>query len=170
MKFSIILTTSMLAVSVLSGCRDNCQCRDLEDCIDEVCVLKPNSYYLNNQGIVGNDLYHGVVYGSACVDTLVLNLDLEDPNPTRKASLYAVVPPHGAINVAADFTSKISDTEYTFGSVSPICYKSNLVYWYASYIHCKMFTDSIQMQIKFRQSDDPPNAGYIDSCRLTLYK
>ncbi len=169
-KLPITLLATLLVFSLFSGCRDKCQCRDLEDCIDGICVLKPNSYYINNQGIGGTNLYHGVAYGNSCVDTLVLDLNLSEPNPSYRYLLYANVPTFGVYNVSPDLVQKISDTEFIIGSVSPICYKSNLVYWYASSIHCKQYTDSVQMLIKFRQSDDPPNAGYIDSCRLTLFK
>ncbi len=170
MKYLTVTFVLFTTLFIYPSCKDKCNCRELEDCIDRDCVLRKNCYYLNNQGILGTDLYHGVVEGNDCVDTLVLNLKLNDPNPTHKASLFAVVPPYGAINVAPDFSEKISDTEYTFGSVDPICYQTNLVYWYASYIHCKLFTDSVQMFIGFRQSNDLPNAGFIDSCKVTLYK
>lgn len=145
---------------------DECVCRDLENCVDGKCVLKENCYYLNNQGFIGNNLYHGVVKGNICVDTLLF-----DVNPSQTTfALVANVPPQGMtiIESNAPFVTKISGNEYVMGSGTTIC-RRNGKEWFASYIHCKIDKDSVLMNIHFRERSDPIDR-IVDSCQVTLYK
>ncbi len=168
MKNITILLGLSLLIFFSATCKkkNECVCRDLEDCVDEKCVLKENCYYLNNQGIKGFNLYHGVVKGNICVDTLLF-----DVNPSRTTfALVANVPPRGMtiIESNAPFVTKISDDEYVMGSGTTIC-RRNGKEWYPSYIHCKIAKDSVLMTIKFLEWFDT-SGRYVDSCQVTLYK
>ena len=68
-NISLLIVGFSCLLFSLQSChkKDECQCRSLEDCIDGTCVLQENAYYINNQGIKGTYLYHGVVKGNTCV-------------------------------------------------------------------------------------------------------
>lgn len=175
MKPFLPLILSVITILFLSpSCEEKkkCSCRELEDCIDGQCILKENCYYLNNKGIEGVNLYHGVVEGNSCVDTLVLDVDLDHPSPFYQFRLYADVAPWGTYNVEPEVITKLSDNEYTLSSLSAICRTGGGLndYWYASLIHCTLFPDSVLMDIKFRWSLDTWPGGFVDSCQVTLYK
>ena len=170
MKFQTLSFAILMTFCLYPSCKDKCSCRDLEDCVDGECVLKENSFYLNNQGFQGTNLYHGVVKGNSCIDTLILDVNLLESNPAYRFILIAKVPPYGAYNVSPTVISEISNTEFLLGSGSPICNQNSTVYWYASYIHCYLFKDSVQMNIKFRSSNGLPTPDFVDSCKVTLVK
>ena len=155
---------------LLQSCKDkkdDCQCRDLEDCIDGECILQENTYYINNQGVKAHYLYHGVVKGNTCLDSLIFTLNLSDPNPLTRFGLYANVSPWGLYNVTPSLISKISDKEYVIGSGTTIC-RQNGKELYASSIHCLIEPDSVVMNIRFREWFDTTDV-YVDSCKVTLY-
>ena len=145
-----------------------CSCRDLEDCIDDRCVLQENSFYINNQGIKGTNLYHGVVKGSVCLDTLAFDVNLNEPDPNHQFTLFANIQPSGLVHINADLGNKIADDEYVLGSGITIC-RVNGKEWYPSYIHCKIAPDSVLMTIRFLEWFDT-SGEYVDSCKVTLYK
>ncbi len=144
-----------------------CNCRSLEDCVDETCVLQANSFYINNQGVKGTNLYHGVVSSNVCVDTLIFDINLADPN--HLYTLYANVQPWGLYAISLDVGLKISDDEFVMGSGTTICRQPGGKEWYPSYVHCKIAPDSVVMTIKFLEWFDP-SGKYVEECKLTLYK
>ena len=159
-----------LAIFFVFSCNnreEDCNCRSLENCVGDNCVLQPNSYYINNQGVKGVDLYHGVVSGNVCTDTIAFDINLADPS--RQFSLYANVAPLGLYQIPLDIGQKISDNEYILGSASTICRLANGKEWYPSYIHCKINTDQILMTIKFLERFDT-SGEFVDSCQVTLVK
>ncbi len=165
-----LLVGCPLLLFLLDGCKDktdDCQCRSLEDCVNGQCILQENAYYINNQGVKAHYLYHGVVKGNTCVDSLIFTVNLSNPNPLTQFGLYANVPPWGLYNVAPSLVSKISDKEYVIGSGVTIC-RQNGKELYASSIHCIIEPDSVLMNIRFREWFDTDDV-YVDSCKVTLY-
>jgi len=163
-------TLFFLSIICLFSCTNkdsDCNCRSLEDCIGDKCVLQSNSYYINNEGIKGVDLYHGVVSSNVCIDTLAFDINVADP--THLFTLYANVYPWGLYQIPLDIGEKISDTEYILGSSTTICRKTDGKEWYPSYIKCKIETDQILMTIKFLERFDP-SGQFVDSCQVTLVK
>lgn len=163
--WKILLLTTILGM--VYSCKEDCHCRDLEDCMDGQCVLQENCYYVNNQGVKGNDLYHGIAHGNTCLDTLVLDYDAESIHPESPYALLAKVPPHGLIDVAVSLTFKTSDNDFVLSSVTPICSKNGHYDYYASYIHCVKMKDSILMDVKLRSD---LAGGVVDSFKMTMYK
>jgi hypothetical protein len=171
MKFPPLLVAAVCSLLFLF-CKkkeSDCKCLTYEDCIEDKCVLQKNAYRINNVGITGYNLYHGVVKGSACLDTLVFDIGrgaLEDRN---KFALFLHLKGYGVYDIAPSLTTKISDDEYIIGSAAVCCHQFG-ENWNAAYIHCKVHKDSVNMKIKFlsdaQEPDDPP----LDSCQVTLYK
>lgn len=144
-----------------------CNCRSLEDCVDEKCVLQANSYYINNQGVKGTNLYHGVMSSNVCIDSIAFDINLADPN--HLFALYANVQPLGLYQIPLEVGLKISDNEYVLGSGTTICRQPGGKEWYPSYVHCKISPDSVVMTIKFLEWFDT-SGEYVDSCKVTLVK
>lgn len=167
---NIIFFIAGFAILLLigTGCRDKkseCHCRELEECIDGDCILKENAYYIGGVGIIGYNLYHGILKNNICVDTLLLDINTAANDDFNRFALFADVPP-GVQNVSPGVLEKISDKEYVLFTSAPLCYVDNKG-WYAN-MHCKIAKDSVSMKLYFWTLDA---VGLpVDSCHLTLYK
>lgn len=158
----------LMAIADLS-CQKNsdCPCRALETCIDHECVLQDNCYYINNQGIRGHNLYHGIAHSNACVDTLAL--DIQTSDTTHLFSLYANVRPWGLYCIPLHLEKIIHGDEFVLACGTTICRRPNGKEWYPAYVRCKLLETSVSMEIKFKQWFDL-SGRYVDSCSLTLVR
>lgn len=164
-NYLLLVLTSIVIFFNACEKKDECYCRSLEECVDGQCVLQENCYYLNNVGIKGRNLYHGVVKGNGCIDTLVLDVNLSEPSPFNQFALFVDHPLGGAWDVGPFVYSKISENEYRFGTGGPLCYLG--LGWHGD-IRCLLAKDSVMLNIRFTSFGTP--VDYIDSCEVTLYK
>jgi hypothetical protein len=154
-------------------CGKKCICRDLEDCKDGNCVLKPNSFYLAGHGITGNELYWGVVRNNGCVDTIVV----ENQTPSRYHYLVTSYIPDGQggfnlLNAVLNREMTISEKEYYLTGTDLICLPGGVFgdNWILRKAHFIDTRDSIQMQGWFRSLfNQPPDREFIDSFKVTLH-
>jgi hypothetical protein len=162
MTTKLIFTTSITALLLFATCckEEICACEDYEECSEGECELKANHFRWGDAGTIsGSDLYHNVVEGNACIDTVVFNV-----KPNNEFSLFVIAKP--SIRNAGIFINReISDTEYIFGVGDAMCYDKG---WYADIV-CKLFVpDSVQMKFLFYSLSDPGN--FVDSTSVTLFK
>jgi hypothetical protein len=165
---TLLATTAFFFLFIACDEENKCACRELEDCIDGECVLQENCFYINNQGIKGVNLYHGVVKSNVCVDTLAFDAYFDESEQYPHFTLFANLHPWGVVHIESNIGLKISDDEYVSGSGVTIC-RQNGKEWYPSYVHTKIAPDSVLMTIKFREWFDTSDE-YVDSCQVTLYK
>lgn len=152
-----------MAVSILLSCCkdkvDTCACGDNEDCVDGACLWKPNYYRVGGVGVIGTDLYVGIIDDNFCLDTLIFNI-----RSAEDFSLFVNVPPMQNVGIGINY--RISDTEYVLGHASHLCYDEGLIY---SDIICKTYVpDSVSLKFLFWRLNAP--GDYIDSTQVTMVK
>jgi hypothetical protein len=172
MRNYLFLLASLLSILFFNfGCGDKdkeCDCRQFEDCIDGECILQEDAYYIGEYGVKGHKLYHGIVEGNTCVDTLVF-IAKPDMDPLKQPSAFALyIHGHlpGVQNVAPFVDQKISDTEYIMSTAAPMCYQNGKGLY--STIRCTLMGDSVLLDMDFWTLDDPFGTP-VDSCKVTLY-
>ena len=165
-----------LLFAILPGCsnKDTCTCRSGEDCINGKCVLQENTFYLNDMGITGVNLFRGVVPGSICPDTILLDVKPlhSQPQPPQY-SLWVKRNDAFRIENLQPFVTVLAPDEYYLGTTGCcgkyMCSQNGVIY-YADF-YCKVFRDSVNMDLFFFTANwDGSNRQYIDTTSLTLFK
>lgn len=168
---SILLALCFLGL--FQACKERCyDCPSHRVCIDGECVLGDGCFELNNVGVCYDNLYLGVVKGNSCVDTIIFNGT--NTGLSEKEFIYFVKSrPVGLEHRSLGVTKELGENEYIMGDILPVCgdWRGGPgVYWYFSNIRCKIYPDSVRMNIYFQASDRTLDDPFIDSCKVTLYK
>jgi len=161
-------------LGLLQGCKERClDCPDYKVCVDGECVLEEGCFELNNMAVCFDNLYLGVVEGNSCVDTIIFNGTNSALGNGKSFAYFVKSRPVGLEFRTLSVSKELGENEYIMGDVMPICgdwLGGPGVYWYFSNIHCKIYPDSVRMNIYFQASDRTLDDPFIDSCRVTLYK
>ncbi|MEZ4987828.1 MAG: hypothetical protein R2795_22835 [Saprospiraceae bacterium] len=162
MKNTIVFFLLLMLSTLLFYCKDKpevCACSDNEDCVDGECLWKPNYYRVGGVGVIGHDLYVGIVEDNFCLDTLIFNI-----RENGEFSLFMDVPPMQNIGINVNYQR--SDTEFILGHGSHLCYDDGLIY---SDIICKTYVpDSVSLTFLFWHLESP--GVYIDTAHVTMVK
>jgi len=170
------LKTMLLPLCLLGlsyGCKDRCpDCPSYQICADEECVLRDDCFELNKVGVCYDNLYLGVAKGNSCLDTIIFN-GTNTALGSPKAFIYFVKSrPVGLEHRTLSVSKELGENEYIMWDINPVCgnWLGGGVYWYFSNIRCKIYPDSVQMNIYFQATDRTLDDPFIDSCEVTLYK
>ena len=167
-KILALLTVALMAL--FGSCKERCPyCPDHKECIEGDCMLKEGCFELNNVGVCYDNLYLGVVKGSSCLDTIIFN----GTNTAHSGKSFSYFVKYGSLglsNRTLEVSKELGENEYIMGDVSPVCGDFSGAYWYFSNIRCKIYPDSVRMDIYFQATDRTINDPFIDSCKVTLYK
>ena len=152
-----------LLLAVFTSCDNNeedpCDdCRPRSTCVDGVCVLPPNTFYIGGSYHTGYNPYVGILQTDLCpqIDSILL-----DVQPNDQFEMFMTVPGLSqAQKVGAGTAEKLSDSTYILFTISPVCYYS--------YMHATIHTDSVNLNFKFWELSNPE--VILDSAKVTLYK
>ncbi len=172
MKKVNLMLLGLCVLGLFQACEEDplcLYCPPSRVCVDGECVLREECFELNNVGVCYDNLYLGVVKGNSCVDTIIFNGTLQ---LSGEAFPYFVkFDKLGLENRSLLILEKLGENEYFLGDAFPVCGSWAGEFWYFSRIHCKIYPDSVRMNIFFRSSQqDFDDESFIDSCKVTLYK
>ncbi len=171
-KFKNYLFLILPLIGLFSACNCDPNCPDCPThkvCTDGSCELLDRCFELNKVGVCSDNLYLGVVEGSSCMDTIIFDAT----NSAHSSKSFPYYVKYGSLGLShrtLNVTKELGENEYVMGDVSPICGSFIGVYWYFSYVHCRIYPDSVQMNIFFQATDRTLDDPFIDSSKVTLYK
>jgi len=154
--------------------KDDCVCRSGESCVNGKCVLDENTFYLNDMGVTGINLFRGVIPGGLCSDTILLDVKpLHSQAQPPTYSLWVKRNDFLKIENLQPFVTVRAPDEYYLGTWGccgkHVCIQNNQAY-YADFL-CKVHRDSVNMDVFFFTANgDGSNRQYVDTTSLTLYK
>lgn len=173
MKRTTFLALSLCA-AFLWGCKEDpvlpsCACRELEDCVDDICVLQDNAFYLGRFGIQGHNLYVGIVPGGIPCggDTVLLDVKPDSMFIDNRFSFMALRDEGRVLTQMVNYASLIHGGEYDYHITGfrPMCQHEGKPYLYAA--RFRVTPDSVNMMLLVAEEAD---ISKRDSTYFTLYK
>ncbi len=174
MKKVSFMLLALCILGLFQACKEEpvcLYCPSSRVCVDGECVLREECFELNNVGVCYDNLYLGVVKANSCVDTIIFNGTYTDRGGDKSFKYFVKFTSLGLEDRSLLVLKELGENEYILGDVLPVCGSWAGEFWYFSKIHCKIYPDSVRMNIFFRSSlRDFDDKSFIDSCKVTLYK